>query len=162
MAKRIVTKIGYVFCIEVDDQYKCYFQYVANDLAQLNSSVIRVFKTHYPMDYVPDIEAIVNDEVYFYAHTVLKFGIQEGAWYKVGKSKNIGNVEDIWFRIFGDLNFSKIDKSENWDIWKINHDFIFIGRLTDEYRSLDMGFVYSYDNIVAKIRTGKFLLREML
>ena len=43
MAKRIVTKIGYVFCVEIDNKYKCFFQYVANDMTQLNSSVIRVF-----------------------------------------------------------------------------------------------------------------------
>ena len=102
MAKRIVTKIGYVFCVEIDGQYKCYFQYVANDLTQLNSSVIRVFKTHYPIDYVPDIEAIVNDEVYFYAHTILRVGIDAGAWYKVGKSKNVGEPDKIMFKLFSD------------------------------------------------------------
>jgi hypothetical protein len=32
MAKRIVTKIGDVFCVEVDNDYKCFFQYVANDM----------------------------------------------------------------------------------------------------------------------------------
>ena len=25
--KRIVTKIGNVFCVEIENQYKCYFQY---------------------------------------------------------------------------------------------------------------------------------------
>lgn len=25
MAKRIVTKIGYVFCVEIDNKYKCFF-----------------------------------------------------------------------------------------------------------------------------------------
>lgn len=40
MGKRIVTKIGDVFCIEIDGKYKCFFQYIANDLEQLNSSVI--------------------------------------------------------------------------------------------------------------------------
>ena len=56
MAKRIVTKIGNVFCAEIDGKYKCFFQYIMNDLVQLNSSVIRVFKRRYPMDYKPDME----------------------------------------------------------------------------------------------------------
>lgn len=43
MTKRIITKIGDIFCVEVDNDYKCYFQYVANDMTVLNSSVIRVF-----------------------------------------------------------------------------------------------------------------------
>lgn len=47
MAKRIVTKIGDVFCAEIDNRIKRYFQYIVNDMEQLNSSVIRVFKTHY-------------------------------------------------------------------------------------------------------------------
>ena len=45
--KRIVTKIGDVFCIEIDGQYKCYFQYIANDMECLNSSVIRIFKENH-------------------------------------------------------------------------------------------------------------------
>jgi len=91
--KRIVTKIGDVFCAEIDDQYKRYFQYVVDDMEQLNSSVIRVFKRHYPMDDEPMIDDIVKDEVEFYAHTVLKFGILYNVWYKVGKSKDIGGEE---------------------------------------------------------------------
>ena len=49
MAKRIVTKIGDVFCSEIDGQCKRFFQYFAIDSTMLNSSVIRVFKQHYPM-----------------------------------------------------------------------------------------------------------------
>ncbi len=60
MAKRIVTKIGDVFCVEVDNEYKCFFQYVANDMTVLNSSVIRVFKEHYPIDYKPNLDEIVR------------------------------------------------------------------------------------------------------
>ena len=34
MTKRIITKIGDIFCVEVDNDYKCYFQYVANDMTE--------------------------------------------------------------------------------------------------------------------------------
>lgn len=44
MTKRIVTKIGDVFCAEIDNRIKRYFQYIVNDMEQLNSSVIRVLK----------------------------------------------------------------------------------------------------------------------
>ena len=76
MATRIVTKIGYVFCVDVDNQYKRFFQYIADDMTMLNTRVIRVFKRKYPMDYIPNMEEIVKDEVDFYAHTIIKFGIQ--------------------------------------------------------------------------------------
>lgn len=42
--KRIVTRIGNVFCAEIDNECKRFFQYVANDIECLNSSVIRVFR----------------------------------------------------------------------------------------------------------------------
>ena len=73
MANRIITKIGDLFCVKVDNDYKCYFQYVANDMTVLNSSVIRVFSKHYPIDYVPVFDDIVKDKVYFYAHTILRY-----------------------------------------------------------------------------------------
>lgn len=68
-------------------------------MACLNSSTIRVFKHRYPMDYKPDIESIVKDEVLFYHHTVLRPGIAERVWYKVGKSPELGieGLENILF-----------------------------------------------------------------
>ena len=48
MAKRIVTKMGDIFCVEIDNGYKRFFQYIINDIEALNSSVIRVFKTIIP------------------------------------------------------------------------------------------------------------------
>lgn len=91
MAKRIVTRIGNVFCAEIEGKFKCFFQYIAKDMTQLNSSVIRVFKTHYPMEYKPVINDIIKDEVAFYAHTVLRAGIYFNAWYKIGTAKEFSS-----------------------------------------------------------------------
>ena len=44
MAKRIVTRIGNVFCAEIDHECKRFFQYVANNLEEQNSSVIYPFR----------------------------------------------------------------------------------------------------------------------
>ena len=161
MAKRIITKIGDIFCVEVDNSYKCYFQYVANDMTVLNSSVIRVFVRHYPIDYIPVFDDIVNDEVNFYAHTILRFGILYNAWYKVGKHSNIGNPDEIYFRWFSDIDFSEIKKSYNWSIWKINKEREFIGEMREEYVHIDLGIVFSYNNIVSKIKTGEFILKHI-
>ena len=156
MAKRIVTKIGYVFCVEIDNEYKVFFQYVANDLSQLNSSVIRVFKKHYPMDYVPDMDEIVKDQVDFYAHTVLRFGIVESAWYKVGKHSDLGDVENIGFRWFSEGHIDKMTKSYRWYVWKINQEYQDVGEMTKKYRHFDIGVVIPYFYIVGKIKTGKY------
>lgn len=154
MVKRIVTKIGNIFCAEIDGEYKCYFQYIANDLTQLNSSVIRVFKRHYPLSYVPDFEEIVKDEISFYAHTVLSVGIRLGYWEKVGSHKDIGDIDDITFRLVEEIEFRHIKKSVRWYIWRINQPYIFIGELSDKYRKADLGMVYSCIEIVHKIKKG--------
>ena len=133
MAKRIITKIGDIFCVEVDNDYKCYFQYVANDMTVLNSSVIRVFAKHYSIDYIPVFDEIVNDDIYFYAHTILRFGILYKAWYKVGKHPDIGNPNDITFRMYNDIGDWSRSKSYNWVIWKINQKQEFIGEMQEKW-----------------------------
>ena len=37
MKKRVITKIGDVFCVAIDGKYKKYLQYIVNDLTQLNN-----------------------------------------------------------------------------------------------------------------------------
>ena len=160
MAKRIVTRIGNVFCAEIDNECKRFFQYVANDIECLNSSVIRVFKTKYLMDYEPKVEEIVKDEVEFYAHTILKFGIVFNAWYKVGTSKNIG--DEYKESLFGDISpiiYQKpdINPAENWIIWKINQPRIFVGRLNKEYTDkVNRGGVIPYVDIINRLKFGYF------
>lgn len=151
MAKRIITKIGNIFCVEVDGMYKCFFQYVANDIYQLNSSVIRVFSRHYDMDYVPNMDEIVNDKVSFYSHTVLRAGIYYGAWYKVGTHKDVGDLNEIAFRMHEEYDIAERTKSYRWYMWKLDGTKKFIGEMTDEYRHLDVGFVYAYTNVVHRI-----------
>ena len=158
--KRIVTRIGNVFCAEIDNECKRFFQYVANDLEELNSSVIRVFKTKYPMDYKPNIEEIVKDEVEFYAHTILKFGIVFNAWYKVETSKNIG--DEYKEALFGDISpiiYQKpdINPAEIWVISKINNPHIFVGRLNNEYKKkITMGGVIPYVDIINRLKLGYY------
>ena len=161
MATRIVTRKGDIFCVVIDNKFKAYFQYITTDMTQLNSTVIRVFKKHYPMDYVPDFDEIVRDDVHFYAHTILRPGLNEGAWYKVGSNKEVGDVDNIMFSLFQDVNFADKKKSYSWYIWRINQRTEYIGEMKEEYKKYDRGWVYSYINIVEKIRTGHFLMRDL-
>ena len=91
--KRVVVKDGDVFCAEFENRFKCYFQNIVKDSTSLYGNVIRVFYKHYPIDYVPVIEDIVKDEVAFYTHTFIRVGLWYDAWYKVGKSMDIGSSE---------------------------------------------------------------------
>lgn len=141
MAKRIVTKIGNIFCAEICGKYKSYFQYIANDMTQLNSSVIRVFKRRYPLDANPKMEDVVSDDVSFYAHTVLRWGIEKGVWHKVGKSDNLGleKLSSVWFASFSTSHYDSelkqlVDSNpgEYWWIWHVNQPMQHIGMLTKE------------------------------
>ena len=156
---RIVTKIGNVFAVKQDDSTVKYFQYVANDLTQLNSSVIRAFKKEYGLDSKIDLSEVVKGEVDFYAHCVLKWGIQLGYWEKVGKVADVGKVE-VFFRDTNDygrkLGEDPVLISEKWFVWKINEKHQSIGRLTGEYLKAEIGLVVNAENIVTRMRTGAY------
>lgn len=162
--KRIITRIGDIFCIEIDNEYKCYFQYITKDMSQLNSSVIRVFKRHYPMDYEYDEQEVLNDEVNFYAHTVLRAGLTNGTWYKVGKSKEVGDLTKIMFRCSSDFGGGGIKrKSYHWYVWKLNEEYIHIGELTEDYiKKTELGLVFSYLRILDKIKNGFYKLETIV
>lgn len=160
--KRIVTKIGNIFCVEIRNEYKefkCYFQYVANDMTQLNSSVIRVFKKRYHIDAEPSMEEIVKDEVSFYVHTVLRVGIMTNSWYKVGTSKEIGETDNIMFRTHDDVNYHGTGKTKSykWRVWRIGGEMRLVGEMNDTYRKYHLGWVFPYLEVVAKIETGEYL-----
>ena len=157
MAKRIVTKIGDVFCIEIEARYKCFFQYIANDFEQLNSSVIRVFKKDYPICYEPIIDEIVGDDIRFYAHTILRAGIADNIWYKVGKDSNVGDVNNIFFRNTNDEFVIPMPKvSYDWWVWKIGCESFRVGQLNDTYRKAEIGTVFHYSQIIKRITTGNY------
>ena len=159
MKKRVYVRLGDIFCVEADD-FKCYFQYIVDDKDWLNSRVIRVFKRHYPLDYVPNMDEIVSDEVSFYAHTIIRVGLSANAWYKVGNHNDLGNTTDIMFRWYYDVNTpTHVVKSQNWYIWKINEPRQFVGEMNDHYRKYNLGIIFSYIYIVAKIKTDNFLMK---
>jgi len=156
---RIITKIGNVFVAKIDDKTQKYFQYVANDLTQLNSSVIRAFEKKFSIDANPDLSEVVKGEVQFYAHCVLKWGIQLGYWEKVGKVADVGEV-NVFFRDTNDyghkLGEDPVRISDNWYVWKINEKPKRIGKLEGEYQKAEIGLVVNSEDIVHRMRTGTY------
>src|SRR5467141_133069 len=65
-------KIGDVFAVKLDEHTQKFFQYIANDLTQLNSDVIRAFRQVYPIGVPIDLKLIVGDDVDFFAHVILR------------------------------------------------------------------------------------------
>lgn len=154
MTKRVVTNIGDVFCAKIDN-YKIYLQYIANDLSQLNSDVVRVFKKKYPLEINPDLPEIINGEVDFYAHCVTSAGIKRGLWEKVENIKEVGVIYDIMFKCKED--YTRPDIHNDWSVWKINQETLHVGELLDEYKRSYLGLIFRPEDIIHKSKTGSYL-----
>ncbi len=155
MKKRIITKIGDVFEVQLGS-YKKYFQYIANDMTQLNSSVIRVFAEEYPIDYPPILEDITSGKVDFYAHTVLRSGIQSNLWYKIGKI-NFDEEVNILFRDCDEDKYVPVSK--RWRVWNINQPMKFIEKLRGKNRDAEIGIVFQPERIINRMRTGSYQIK---
>lgn len=159
---RVVTKIGDVFSVKIDEHQKKYFQLIAFDLTQLNSDVIRAFKKVYHMDQKTNVSEIVNGEVEFYAHCVTKWGVKSGCWEKVGNIPTLGELSHILFRDTNDYGNYPEQKiiSDKWYVWHINDEnFTRVGKLTGKNRKAEVGMVMTVDDIVHRMRTGEYDLQ---
>jgi hypothetical protein len=154
MQKRVVIKFGDIFVVKFED-YQKYFQYVADDMTQLNSRVIRAFKEKYPVDSVPDLTEVAHGEIEFYAHTSIRPGMKLGFWKKAGKAPVIGEI-DVIFRDSKDHGENKVAISDRWYVWRINEDFRYVGKLKGENRKAEIGLVIAPFKIVERVRTGDY------
>lgn len=167
MAKRIITRIGEVFCVEVDG-IKRFFQYISNDSSCLNSSVIRVFKTKYTMDYVPIIENIVSDKVEFYAHTIIRVAIETGICYKVGKSHHglSSNVKDIipFISVINKSGYAEQSVVGDYDIriWCINRPIDTFSTIPKDIKEiLEVGDVIPMPWILERLKRGYYIFTAL-
>jgi len=156
---RTQTKIGDVFAAMISETKKRYFQYVANDLTQLNSDVIRAFKREHDLGAEPELSKIVKGEVEFYAHCVTKWGLKMGLWEKVGNIKELGDRE-ILFRCTNEygtgIDEEPVKLSDKWHVWKINGDFEPVGLLDDVTRRAYVGLVINPRGIIELLKGNKY------
>ena len=155
--KQVEIDVGSVFCANIKGKFKRYFQYIGLDFEQLNSEVIRVFKTHYPVDAVVDLEEVVKDEIDFYSHTDIRAGFCEyfNVWEKVGNVP-FREKADVLFRDTDDHGGGRIKVSSRWYIWRMNEPRIFVGKLNEETRKVDGGLVYPPIHICERMETGRY------
>lgn len=149
------TRKGNIFCVRVSPTATKYFQYIANDLTQLNSDVIRAFKKVYPLESKPKLEEIVSGEVEFYDHVVVPWGLKMKLWEKVGSVPFSGEVE-AYFRDSDDYGTPEIKDSDNWFVWRINEETRHLGKLTGALRAAEIGVVVRPADIVDRMRTGQY------
>lgn len=164
MAKRTVTRIGDIFCAKIDNEYKCYFQYVGKDTKQLGGALIRVFRKKYPLDANPDLMDVIKGEIGFYTYTFIQIGTKLGAWYKVGKAP-ILYQECLNDLIFGNpRNFLIDDRTflsypvnpfEHWFVRKYKESFEDIGRLPNYLKDcIEKDGVHPRSSIIERMKYG--------
>lgn len=148
------TRIGDVFSVPMDSSSKKYFQYIANDLTQLNSDVIRAFKKTYSLNATVDLLEVVKDDVDFYAHVVVKWGTEMNLWEKVGNLA-YSETPDVLFRDTKDYG-RQVKTSYDWRVWRINEKFRAVGKLVGDYQKAEIGIVVAPPDIVQRMRTGEY------
>ncbi|QRY57154.1 hypothetical protein [Sphingobacterium siyangense] len=158
---RISTKIGDVFSVKIDNRSKKYFQYIVNDLTQLNSDVIRAFEKEYPINTNPELSEIIGDTVEFYAHCVTKLGLKMSIWEKVGNIKEVGEISKILFRDTNDygvkIGEEPIKVSQNWYVWHVNDQkFTEVGKLEGKNLDAEIGIVVTPYDIIDRMKSGQY------
>ncbi len=158
--KRVITKVGDIFEVRLDENIKKYFQYIANDRTQLNSDVIRGFKKEYPLQATPTLLEIIKDNVGFYAHCVVNAGVKRELWRKVGKIQDLGLLEHIIFKDTNDYGTKQGEEpvkiSHNWHVWRINDkNFTHVGELIGENRGAFAGLVINPLGIIELLKGNK-------
>lgn len=155
------AKVGDVFLVKTDFHTKRYFQYICNDLTQLNSDVIRAFTRTYSVEENPSIHEIVSEDILLFAHCTVRLGLKMELWEKVGNIGEVGDFSDIIFRNTNDygakVNEERILKSKNWHIWRINDkNFTPVPKLQKEHRNGYIGIVFNPLGIVEILKGNKY------
>jgi hypothetical protein len=151
-------KIGDIFEVSLGNNTKGYVQYIADDMTQLNSRVVRVFKKRYLMDDMPSMDEIVLDEVEFYAHV---YGIKEneksGEWKKVSKSQDVGDIKKPIFRSTPEnITLSSPSHiSKHWYVWRIGEESKEVRSGNNILTQTDFGSVSPANDITSRMKTGK-------
>ena len=164
--KKTVVRVGNIFCIEIDESYKVYFQFIVRDYEILGSEVIRVFRKRWPMDSNPTTKEIISDDVGFYTHVFIHAGLYENVWYKIGTIREVG-IESYTKILFGRASATKVispyetldvNPLENWWIGHINEPYNNVGVLPDQLRDfVEVASVMPYDEIIDRVKRGYFM-----
>lgn len=154
MIKRVkATKVGDVFEVKISDTEKKYMQYIASDLTQLNSDVVRGFAKIYNVNAKPSMEEIVSDEVDFYAHCDSRHGIRMEYWTLYGNIQDVGDIQKAIFRCSDDHGDGI---SFRWYIWHINENTVRVENKDSRLRESYYGVVYPVKMIFFRVQNGYF------
>ncbi|RYE23877.1 MAG: hypothetical protein EOP51_09225 [Sphingobacteriales bacterium] len=152
--KRLALKLGDLFEVETSHG-KRIFKYIADDLTQLNSEVIKIFKLNYAQTDDLSLDYAVTDQVDFYAHTNIKLGVKLRIWKKIGNTSNVGSHSEILFKIMDNDEY-RAGSDNKWYVWSIGEQMQYVGGLKGENGKAHLGLIFTPDFIKQKIISGKY------
>ncbi len=152
--KRIQIRQGDIFEVSVTNGKK-YFQFIGLDITQLNSEIIRAFKSTYDADDIPTVDELVNDEIEFHAHTMIRLGYKMGLYTKIGASTN-NLTEDVIWRQSEDVGNPEIKVSKRWLTWKTGRNMKQFNGELEELRNTEIGCVHNPIDVVEKMTNGEY------
>lgn len=150
---RFRKKQGDIFKVKISDDDVRYLQYVANDINLMNGNMVRVFKRRYTENDTPSPDEIVDDEIDFYCHVVLKWGVERGFWTKYGNSKDVGDLKKVFFKSYTEELSPAYPAF--WSIWTI-YKYTERKKLPKRFKDAYWGIIFQPATIVHKMKTGRF------
>lgn len=161
MIKRVrSTKIGDIFECVINAEEKCYLQYIISDMSQLNCDVVRVFRKKYPLSETPSLCTILDDDILFYIHCDSKAGIIKNVWSLYGNDSNVGDINNVFFRMPLNPENMHDATTSGWVVWSINGELIQIERLTAEQKSYGLGYIFPVELVFQIINGSDSRLRS--
>lgn len=153
-------KIGDVFEVKLENGTKGYLQYIADDMTQLNSRVVRVFEKRYKTEENPAIDEVISGETEFRSHVYdIKSAENDGSWKKVGNSQDVGDLKKLLFRDSYDMGVitasSENHVSKKWYVWRIGEETKNVGFNNKLLTKTDFGSVLPSSDIAVRMKTGK-------
>lgn len=146
--------IGDVYAIQLPDNRVGFMQHLANDSSQLGSNVVCVFRVIQAQDSPVDLAQIVQADIEFYAHVLLKAGETLGIWNKVGRANKAHTSLPLWCKCID--SDRTIAESKNWKVWRT--DGLLIPAVLDsrDFLEAEIGIVFSPLNIQARLINGQY------
>lgn len=152
-------KIGDIFEVIIDEEYKKYFQMVCTDSSQLNSDVIRIFKKRHPLQSKLSVEQIIQDEIDIYAHCNIKLGLKLNFWKFFNNSEKVG-LKDVLFKATNDYARKEGEApklvSNDWYVWLANEPYQDVGILEGKNKDAYVGLVINPLGILELLRGNEY------
>ena len=155
--KAPTVNIGDIFEIPLPWNQKRYMQFCFMDASQKGVCGVRVFKTDYSTEDKPSVDDIVRDSVDFYCSTyAIGQGVLYGLWTYYGKSTDVGDVNEIFFRSF-DRKIPGLNH-QRWRIWRPSQEAQYYRVLPRCFLNTDYGGLYAPIHIIDRIGRHRWFL----